>query len=87
MKLNEKFILHKNKDGIYVVPTASAEFHGLVRGNKTVMTILECLSEETTEEDIVRTLMEKYDGREDDIRSDVSDVLGKLKKIGAVDGQ
>ena len=87
MKLNEKFILHKNNNGVYVVPTASAEFHGLVRGNKTVMTILECLSEETTEEKIVRVLMEKYDGGEDEIRSDVSDVLSKLKKIGAIDGE
>ena len=87
MKLNEKFNLHKNKDGIYVVPTASAGFHGLIRGNKTVMTIIDCLAENTTEEDIVRVLMEKYDGREEDIRADAADVISKLKEIGAIDDQ
>ena len=39
MKLNDKFIIHKDNDGIYVIPTASAEFNGFVQGNKSVMTI------------------------------------------------
>ena len=59
MKLNEEFILHKNQNGIYVVPTASAEFHGLVQGNKSVMTIVECLTNETSEEEIVQAMMAK----------------------------
>lgn len=85
MKLNDKFILHKNKKGVYVVPTASAEFNGLIRGNKSVMTILECLMNETTEEEIVQTMMTKYDGDEADIRADVADVISRLRKIGAID--
>ena len=86
MKLNKEFILHKNDGGVYVVPTASAEFSGLIRGNKSVTTILECLMNETTEEEIVQTMLCKYDGAEADIRADVADVLGKLKEIGAIDG-
>jgi len=86
MKLNEKFILHKTGDGVYVIPTASAEFNGFIQGNKSVMTIIECLMKETTEEEIVKTLMSKYDGNEADMRADVSDVIKRLKKIGAIDG-
>ena len=86
MKLNEKFILHKTDDGVYVIPTASAEFNGFIQGNKSVMTIVECLINETTEEQIIETLMKKYEGSEEDMRVDVSDVITKLKKIGAIDG-
>ena len=86
MKLNEKFILHKTDNGVYIVPTASAGFSGFIQGNKSVMTIIECLMSETTEEEIVNTLKKKYNGNENDMRSDVSDVITKLKKIGAIDG-
>ena len=86
MKLNEKFIIHKNNDGVYVVPTSSSEFSGFIQGNKSVMTIIECLMKETTEEEIVKTLLSKYDGNEADMRADVSDVIKRLKKIGAIDG-
>ena len=85
MKLNKKFILHKNKNGVYVVPIASAGFNGLIRGNKSVTVILECLMNETTEEEIVQTMMTKYDGDEADIRADVADVISRLRKIGAID--
>lgn len=85
MKLNENFIIHEKSDGIYIVPTASAKFSGFIRGNRSVMTIIKCLMKETTEEEIVKTLMEKYDGKKEDMRADVSDVIKKLKKIGAID--
>ena len=86
MKLNERFILHKTGDGVYVIPTASAEFNGFIQGNKSVMTIIECLMKETTEEEIVKTLLSKYDGNEADMRADVSDVIKRLKRIGAING-
>ena len=86
MKLNDNFIIHKNSDGVYVVPTASAEFNGFIQGNKSVMTIIECLMNDTTEEQIIETLMKKYNGDEADMRADVSDVITRLKKIGAIVG-
>ena len=85
MKLSDKFIIHKTDGGVYVVPTASAGFNGFIQGNNSVTTIMECLIEETTEEEIVKTLMQKYDGREEDMRADVADVISKLKKIGAIE--
>ena len=85
MKLNENFIVYNTGKDTLLVPTGGADFHGLVQGNKSVDTILNCLLSETTEEDIVKAMLEKYDGDEADIRADVADILAKLRSIGAID--
>ena len=85
MKLKNEFILHNIGDETLLVPTAEADFHGLVQGNKTVYPILNCLKEDTTEEKILIALKEKYDGDEADMRADITDVIAKLRAIGAID--
>lgn len=85
MKLKNEFIVHNVGDETLLVPTADASFHGLVQGNKTVDTILSCLKEDTTEEKILDSLKEKYDGDEADMRADIADVIKRLRAIGAID--
>lgn len=85
MKLKNEFIVHNVGDETLLVPTADASFHGLVQGNKTVDTILGCLQEDTTEEKILDSLKEKYDGDEEDMRADIADVIKRLRAIGAID--
>ena len=85
MKLKNEFIVHNVGDETLLVPTADASFHGLVQGNKTVDTILSCLKEDTTEERILDSLKEKYDGDEADMRADIADVIKRLRAIGAID--
>ncbi len=85
MKLKNEFIVHNIGDETLLVPTAEASFHGLVQGNKTVDTILSCLKEDTTEEKILDSLKEKYDGDEADMRTDIADVIKRLRAIGAID--
>ena len=85
MKLKNEFIVHNIADETLLVPTAEASFHGLVQGNKTVDTILSCLKEDTTEEKILDSLKEKYDGDEEDMRADIADVIKRLRAIGAID--
>ena len=85
MKLNPHFLNHKMDHMALVVPTESAGFRGIVKGNQTVGDILDCLEHDTTEEEIVRYLSEKYDGDLSVIREDVSDVLSRLRAIGAID--
>ena len=86
MKLNEDFIMHNTGEEILLVPTAAARFHGLVQGNKAVEVILSCLQNETTEDEILSVMKEKFDGDEEDMREDIRDVIKKLKEIGAIDG-
>ena len=85
MKLKNEFIVHNVGDETLLVPTADANFHGLVQGNKTVDTILNCLKEDTTEEKVLDSLKEKYDGDEEDMRADIADVIKRLRAIGAID--
>ena len=85
MKLNPDFLTHTMDGTALVVPTAEAPFHGLVQGNKTVGVILECLKHDTTEQEIVDTLCERFEGDRAEMAQDVADVIAKLKGIGAID--
>lgn len=86
MKLNPNFIKHTIDDQTVVVPTAEAEFHGLIQGNKSVAVILECLEKDMTEDEIVEEMSKRFSGEKELMKSDVSDVVNRLKEIGAIDG-
>ena len=85
MKLNENFVIHRVGGDTMLIPTASASFHGLGEGNKTVGVILGCLEKDTTEEEIVDALAAEFDGSREDMTQDVRSVVAKLKAIGAID--
>ncbi len=85
MKLNTNFVKHTIDGQTVVVPTADAQFHGLVQGNKSVKVIMDCLENDTTEDEIVEVLYNRFDGDKEVMRADVRDVISKLKGIGAID--
>ena len=86
MKLNANFIHHQLDGQAVIVPTAGADFHGLVQGNKTLSAIADCLKQDTTEEAIVAALAARFHGSADDMREDVASALEQLRKIGALEG-
>lgn len=85
MKLNQHFLSHQIAGQTVIVPTAGADFHGLIQGNKTLLTIAECLQHDTTEEEIVETLCSRYDGNRADMEADVHEAVRQLREIGAID--
>lgn len=85
MKLNVNFIHHQLDGQAVIVPTAGANFHGLVQGNKTLAAIAACLQQDTTEEEIVNTLCARFDGDREVIKADVAEAVKKLREIGAID--
>ena len=85
MKLNKNYIVHTENGETLLVPTAEAEFSGIVRGNKTLAMILELLEKETTREEIIRALSERFEADEGVIEADVDRTLARLIGIGAVD--
>ena len=85
MKLNNSFLHHEIDGQMVIVPTSGAKFHGLVQGNKTLAAIVDCLENETTEEQIVDALCERFDGDRADIAADVHEAINKLREIGAID--
>ena len=83
MKLKDTYITH-DSDGEQILLDTSSSFAGLIRNNKTAAFIVECLKEETTKEKIVEAMFEKYDAPKDVLAKDVSDVIEKLRKVGAL---
>lgn len=85
MKLNRHFVSHSFYGQMLIIPTAGADFHGLIEGNKTLVVIAECLKNDTTEDEIVDTLCKRFNGDREDIKADVREAITRLKEIGAID--
>ena len=85
MKLNKEFLLHNFGDESILVPTGSAGFSGMVKGNQTLGAILELLKEETTELKIVEALKSRFEAPDGAIEADVAKALSELRRIGALD--
>lgn len=85
MKLKDGFIAHEMGEQQVLVAAEGVSFNGLVRSNKTAAFIVDCLGKETTKEEIVDAMIEKYDAPKDVIERDVETILDKLKSIGALD--
>ena len=84
MKLNSGFITHNDGENKLLVSTGATKFSGLVRGNSSAGFIIECLEQETTEDEIIAKMCQKWDVSEDDARRDVRKVVGQLRGIGAI---
>lgn len=85
MKLNKYFLFHRTGNEVVLVPTGNADFSGVVRGNKTLGDILELIQSDTTEEQVITQLAEKYSISRHTAQKDVQKAVNELKTIGAVD--
>ena len=85
MKLKKNFITHDTGTESLLVPTGSAGFSGLVKGNKTLGAILELLKEETTKEAVIKAMGQRFEAPEDVLARDVEKALSQLRDIGALD--
>ena len=83
MRLKDTFITH-DSDGEQVLIDVTSTFAGLVRSNKTAAFIVECLKTDTTEEQIVDAMYEKYDAPKEVLQKDVEAIVEKLRGIGAL---
>ena len=84
MKLRKGFVTH-DTDGTQILVSANNEFNGLIRSNKTAAFIVNCLKEETTADEIVEKMLEKYDAPKDVIEKDVAKAIEILKSINAIE--
>ena len=85
MKLKQGFITHDTGTESILVPMGGAGWAGVVKGNKTLGTILSHLREDTTETAIIDAMKRRFDAPEDVIVRDVKKAIAELKKIGALD--
>ena len=85
MKIKDTFIRHSNDGESLLIPTGSASFSGIVKGNSTLGAIIDLMMEDTTEEEVVKKMEEKFNAPEGVIAADVHKVIEELGKIGALD--
>lgn len=85
MKLSKKFIMHKMKDSTMLIPAGGASFSGIVKGNATLEAILELLKTDTTREEIIAAMTERFNAPTETITADVDRALSELKRIGALE--
>ena len=85
MKLSKQFIAYDAGGESMLVPTGSAEFSGLVKGNSTFGTIVSLLEKDTTEEEMIRKMCAEYDAPRGQIERDVHTAIAKLRSIGAIE--
>ncbi len=84
MKLKSTYIIRKSDDD-YIMMDASGEFAGIIHSNATAAFIAECLKTETTKEEIVQKILEKYNASQSEASESVDRIVEKLKSIGAID--
>ena len=84
MKLSNNFLFHTIGEDSVLVPSGSAAFPGMVRGNKSLGAVLELLKTDTTEEEIVSAMRKRFSAPEGVIEQDVKATLAKLREIGAL---
>jgi methyltransferase-like protein len=84
MRLKDAFITH-DSEGEQVLIDVTSSFAGLVRSNKTAAFIVDCLKTDTTKEQIVDAMYEKYDAPKEVLQKDVDAIIDKLRGIGALE--
>lgn len=88
MKLKDDYVIYdaSEEERISVATGEEADnFSGLLRANKTAGSILEYLREETTEDEIIARMMERFDASEDAVREGVLETLETLRSVGALE--
>ncbi len=85
MKLKSCYVTQDVDDTQFLVPIGAEAFNGIVRSNKTAAYIVELLKKETTEEEIVDALYEKYDAPRERIAEDVREILTTMRSINALE--
>lgn len=85
MKLKSSFISHEIDGKQVMIDLDKGGFKGIVRSNATAAFIIDQLKTETTRDEILSKMAERYDAPRDVMGRDLDAVLTRLKGIGALE--
>ena len=85
MKLRTDFITQDIDEIQFLVPVGAEACNNIIRSNKTAAFIVDCLKEETTEEEIINAMCKKYNASREDISADVEEIIDILRTINALE--
>ena len=84
MKLKDGFVT-REMYGEHLMVSTNGAFNGLVRSNAAAAFIVECLAEETAEQEIVQKMLAKYDAPAEILEEDVKKILNTLRDVDALE--
>ena len=85
MRLKKEFVNHDLGQTRFLVCMDPKVFRGFMRGNDTAGFILDRLSEDITEEELIQAMTEEYDADRDVIAKDVNGFLDRLRSMNALE--
>ena len=85
MKLKDNFVTRDMGGTQVMVAVGGSAFSGIVRSNKTAGFIVDLLKTDTTKDQILSAVLDKYDVDPQTAEKDIEKVLEKLRGIGALD--
>lgn len=85
MKLKESFVTQDIDDIQFLIPVGDQAFSGFLRNNETAAFIVNCLRNDTTEQDIIEKLWQTYDAPRETIAADLQNILNTLRKMDALE--
>ena len=86
MRLKDDFILHNTGEDFVIIATGEAtkNFNGIIKLNNMGGEIVSFLSNDISEEEIVKANVEKYEVDYDTAKEDIKNILDSLRKAGVI---
>ena len=85
VKLKSSFISNIIDGKQVMIDMDKGGFKGIVRSNSTAAYIIDQLKSETTRDEILDKMAERYDAPRDVMGRDLDDILNRLQGIGALE--
>ena len=87
MKLKKEVVLGCVDGKHFAIATGklSKKLKGIINNNDTADFIFQLLKTEQSEDSIVKAMCEKYDAPEEEIRTDVKEIIEKLDSLGILE--
>ena len=86
MRLKDDFISHNTGEDFVIIATGEAtkNFNGIIKLNNMGGEIVSFLSNDISEEDIIKAIVEKYEVEYDTAKEDIRNLLDSLRKAGVI---
>jgi hypothetical protein len=87
MKVKEDFLLREVAGCYVVVPVgkATVDFNGMLNLNETGAFLWKCLQQDTTREELVKSLLDVYETTPEVASKDVDIYIKKLEEAGLIE--
>ena len=86
MKTKFGFEIMDLEDGLVAVPVGdgASQFRGVLKVNETAATIIKLLENDTSEEQIVDSLLHEYEGEKEQMKNYVHEFIATLTSEGII---